>query len=87
MAENSRLALMILTGWLHFDAIAKLRSTRLRSRTFLRNHPLKSVFRRDAETRRQACATYCSWRNQRSAMEVWASLTSWPPWKVPIRIR
>ena len=33
------------------------------------------------------CASYCSWRNQRSAMEVWASLTSWPPWNVPIRIR
>ena len=33
------------------------------------------------------CAYFCSWRNQRSAMEVWASLTSWPPWNVPIRIR
>jgi len=31
--------------------------------------------------------TYCSERNQRKAMEVWASLTSWPPWNVPILIR
>ena len=44
----------------------------------------RSVFQRVAEPLQSST---CSWRNQRSAMEVCASLTSWPPWKVPIRIR
>ena len=110
MAENSRLALMILTGSRQ-EFETQFASTRLRicfgersprrpgervlaianfSRLFSRKPPFeKSVFRRDAEkpARQRRALPYCSWRNQRSAMEVWASLTSWPPWNVPIRIR
>jgi hypothetical protein len=52
----------------------------------------KSVFRRDAESRSPWRPLpqefyFASSRNQRSAIEVCASLASCPPWNVPILIR